>query len=95
MYASVRMYEGITDTAEVARRVEAWFVPLVSAIDGFVAYYFVDAGGGVMCSTSVFQDRSGAEASDEKAAAWASENLGDVVFDPPAITEGEVVASGS
>jgi hypothetical protein len=95
MYASVRMYEGLTDTAEVARRVNEGFVPLVSAIDGFVAYYFVDAGGGVMCSTSVFEDRSGAEASDEKAAVWARESLSDLVSDPPAITEGEVVASGS
>jgi hypothetical protein len=94
MYASVRIYEGIEDPGEVARRVSEEFVPLVSAIEGFVAYYFVDAGGGTMCSTSVFEDRSGAEASDEKAHAWAGERLNDLVFAAPTIKEGEVVSSG-
>jgi hypothetical protein len=94
MYASVRIYEGVEDPAEVARRVTEGFVPIVSAIEGFVAYYFVDAVGGTMCSTSVFENGAGAKESDEKAAAWAGENLSDLVFDPPAITEGEVVSSG-
>jgi hypothetical protein len=94
MYASTRIYNGIEDPAEVARRVQEEFVPLVSSIDGFVAYYFVDAGSGVMCSTSVFEDRSGAEGSDARAREWAADRLADLVFDPPAITEGEVVASG-
>jgi hypothetical protein len=94
MYASVRTYENIGDPAEAARRVREGFVPLVSSIDGFVAYYFVDAGDGLMCSTSVFQDKLGAEASDEKAAEWAREHLADMVFAAPAIAEGEVVASG-
>ncbi len=94
MYASVRIYKEISDPDEITRLVQEEFVPLVSSIDGFVAYYLLDAGDGVMCSTSVFQDRAGAEASDEKAAAWARDRLADVVFDAPAITEGEVVASG-
>jgi hypothetical protein len=94
MYASVRMYKGITDSAEAGRRVSEGFVPLVSSVDGFVAYYFVDAGGGVMCSTSVFEDQAGADASNEKAAAWASENLSELMSGPPDIAEGEVVASG-
>jgi hypothetical protein len=36
MYASTRMYEGITDTQEVARRVREGFVPLMRSIEGFV-----------------------------------------------------------
>jgi hypothetical protein len=47
-----------------------------------------------MCSTSVFSDKAGAEASDAKAAGWARDTLADLVFAAPAITEGEVVASG-
>jgi len=94
MYASVRIYEGIENPAEVTRRVNEEFVPMVSAIEGFVAYYFVDAGGGTMCSTGVFENRAGAQASDEKAHDWSRESLSDLVFDAPTITEGEVVASG-
>jgi len=54
MYATVRRYEGVTDPNEAGRRVNEGFVPLISQVPGFVAYYWVDAGGGVMISTSVF-----------------------------------------
>ena len=92
MYAAVRRYEGVTDPGEAARRVNEGFVPLVSQIPGFVAYYWVDAGGGVMISTSVFQDKSRAEESTRKAADWVRENLAALLPKPPQVTAGEVVA---
>jgi len=33
----------VIDPPEVARRVRQGFVPIISAIDGFVAYYLVSA----------------------------------------------------
>src|SRR5687768_13365639 len=93
MYATVRRYDGVTDPAETARRVNEGFLPLVSEVPGFVAYFFVDAGDEVMVSTSVFEDREGAEASNDKAAAWVAENLSDLLPSPPQITAGEVVAT--
>jgi hypothetical protein len=68
------------------------FVPLISQISGFVAYYWVDAGGGVMISTSVFQDKSGAEESNRKAADYVRQNLAPLLPNPPQITAGEAVA---
>ncbi|MCL6734066.1 hypothetical protein, partial [Streptomyces neyagawaensis] len=68
MYVAVRRYEGVTDPAEAARLVNEGFVPLMRQVPGFVAYYWVDAGDGVMVSTSVFQDRPGAEESISRAA---------------------------
>jgi hypothetical protein len=56
MYATVRRYEGVSDPGDAARRVNEGFVPLISEIPGFVAYYWVDAGDNVMVSTSVFED---------------------------------------
>ena len=93
MYATVRRYEGVTDSAEAGRRVAEGFVPLLKEIPGFIAYYWVDAGGGVMASTSVFEDRSGAEASTERAAEWVQENIASLLPNPPQVTAGEVVAS--
>ena len=93
MFASVRRYEGVTDPAEAGRRVGEGFIPLLSEIEGFVAYYWIDAGDGVMVSTSVFQDRAGAEASNERAKGWVAENLAELLPNPPQITAGEVVAS--
>ena len=54
MYVTVRRYDGVTNTREVGKRVNESFVPLISQLPGFIAYYWVDAGGGVMISTSVF-----------------------------------------
>ena len=92
MYATVRRYEGVTNPTEAARRVNEGFVPLISQIPGFVAYYWVDAGSGVMISTSVFQDQASAEESNRRAADYVRQNLVSVLPNPPQITAGEVVA---
>ncbi|MFC9327291.1 hypothetical protein [Kitasatospora sp. NPDC057015] len=92
MYAVVRRYEGVIDPAEAGRRVHEGFVPLLRQVRGFVAYYWVDAGNSVMVSTSVFQDRAGAEESTDSAAGFVREHLADLLPTPPQITAGEVVA---
>ena len=92
MYATVRRYEGVSNPTEAAQRVNEGFVPLISQIPGFVAYYWVDAGGGVMISTSVFQDQASAEESNRSAADYVRQNLVSVLPNPPQITAGEVVA---
>jgi hypothetical protein len=92
MYATVRRYEGVSNPTEAAQRVNEGFVPLISQIPGFVAYYWVDAGGGVMISTSVFQDQASAEESNRRAADYVRQNLVSVLPNPPQVTAGEVVA---
>ncbi|GAA1370063.1 hypothetical protein [Catellatospora chokoriensis] len=92
MYATVRRYEGVTDPPEAGRRVQEGFVPIISAVPGIVAYFWVDAGNGVMLSTSVFESRDGAEESNRRAADWVKENLASLLPNPPQITAGEVVA---
>ncbi|MGJ0517131.1 MAG: hypothetical protein ACR65O_15415 [Methylomicrobium sp.] len=92
MYATVRRYEGVTNPSEAGRRVSEGFMPVLAQIPGFVAYYWVDAGDGVMISTSVFQDKAGAEASNRKAVDWVRQNLAPLLPNPPQVTSGEVVA---
>ena len=67
MYVAVRPYEGVTDSREVARLVEEDYVPIISEMPGFVAYYCVDAGDGVMVTTSVFEHKDAEEQSIFKA----------------------------
>ncbi|MHA5049224.1 hypothetical protein [Streptomyces sp. SD15] len=93
MYAAVRRYEGVTDSAEAARLVNEGFVPLMRQVSGFVAYYWIDAGDGVMVSTSVFQDQAGAEESISRAADFVRVNLASLLPNPPQVMAGEVVAS--
>ncbi|MER6460399.1 hypothetical protein ACWC4D_24005 [Streptomyces sp. NPDC001288] len=93
MYGAVRRYEGVTDPAEAARVVSEGFVPLMRQVPGFVAYYWIDAGNGVMVSTSVFRDRAGAEESISIASDFVRANLASLLPDPPEVMAGEVVAS--
>ncbi|MGT2532291.1 hypothetical protein ACU4GG_38470 [Streptomyces nojiriensis] len=84
----------MTDPAEAGRRVDEGFVPLLRQVPGFVAYYWIDAGGGVMVSTSVYEDRAGAEESVRRAAEFVRDNLASLLPTPPQVTAGEVVAAG-
>jgi hypothetical protein len=93
MYAVVRRYDGVRDPAEAGRRVKEGFVPILREVPGFVAYYWVNAGGGVMYSTSVFQDQAGEEESTKRAEVYVRDNLASLFPHLPQVTAGEVVAS--
>jgi hypothetical protein len=43
MHTVIRRYEGVGDTAEVARRAVEEFGPMLSARPGFQGYWAVDA----------------------------------------------------
>jgi hypothetical protein len=65
---------------------------LISDHRGFVAYYWMDAGDGVMFSTSVFEGQADEEDSNRLAAEWVKANIADLLPNPPVITAGHVVA---
>lgn len=71
MYISVRRYQVESRAVdEIVQRVESEFVPIIRQAPGFVAYYAIDAGDGVVASISIFQDKEGAEESNRRAAEW-------------------------
>ena len=92
MYVAVRRYEGATDPQRVGQVVDEVFVPLISELPGFVAYYAVDAGDGVVVSTSVFEHKDAEEQSTFRAGEFVAEHLAPLLPNPPQITAGEVVA---
>ena len=92
MYVTVRRYEGVPDPSEVMRQVNEGFLPIISEVQGFVAYYFIDAGEGVMLSTSIFEHKAGAEESTWRAGEFIGEHLASMFTTPPQVTEGEVGA---
>ena len=91
MWATVRRYEGVRNPDEAAKRAREGFVPLISEHRGFVAYYSVDAGDGVMVTASVFEDQADEEDSNALAAEWVKANIADLAPNPPVITAGQVV----
>ena len=93
MYIAVRRYESVSDPRKVRQLVDEGFVPIISEMPGFVAYYWVDAGDGVMISTSVFEHKDAEEQSSFRAGEFVAEHLASLMPNPPQITAGEVVAS--
>jgi hypothetical protein len=93
MYAAVRRYEGIVDDDEAARLVRDSFMPQLEEVPGFIAYYWIDAGDGLMASLSVFEDKAGADESVKFAHKWIEDNAPNLFPHPPEVTEGLVVAS--
>ena len=92
MYVAVRRYEGVTDPQKVAQVAQEGFVPIISELPGFVAYYAVDAGDGVVVSTSVFEHKGAEEQSTFLAGEFVAEHLATLLPNPPQITAGEVLA---
>src|ERR687886_2474348 len=92
MYVAVRRYEGVTDSKKVAQLVIEGFLPIISEMPGFVAYYSVDAGDGVMVSTSIFEHKEAEEQSNWRAGDFVAQHLAPLLPNPPQITAGEVVA---
>ena len=94
MYTAIRRYEGVDPgrVDELIQRVEREFVPIVSQVPGFVGYYVIDAGGGVLASVSVFEDQAGADESVRRAANWV-QSMTDLIPNSPQVTAGEVRVS--
>ncbi len=93
MYAAIRRYH--TDPGsldEIARQVNEGFVPKISEMQGFVAYFALNAGQGEFGTVSVFEDQASAEESNRVAEDWVKENLGELLPTPPDYAAGEVVA---
>jgi hypothetical protein len=91
MYAAIRRY--IYDNGSIndmSALVELGFLPQVSQIPGFIAYYLVDAGMNALATVSVFDSRQGAERSVRLAGEWIATNLADFRLKPPQVTTGEV-----
>ncbi len=95
MYMSIRRYKtDINLVDEVMQQVEESFLPQVSQIPGFINYYGVDSGDGVVAFINIFQSEDGAEQSNRLATKWVKENLSSYFPMPADITAGKVSVMG-
>ena len=91
MYASILRYKvDSKSVGEVFRQANEGFVPTISKVPGFVGYYGLDAGNGVMVTISLFKDQAGTKESDRVAAEWVGKSVSHLLQTPPEITSGEV-----
>ena len=92
MYATVRRYEGVKDPEDAAKKVDEIFVPLISALPGFIEYFWIDLGDGAMISITIFKSLSEAINANEKSRIWVKDRLGSVLAPSIRIEAGAIVA---
>jgi heme-degrading monooxygenase HmoA len=98
MYANVRRYTVVSGgNQKLAGRVEQEFVPIISALPGFVSYTAMagepENGRDVLLTISVFHTREAADESVKRAAEWVQGKLPELDASKPQITAGEVLVS--
>jgi hypothetical protein len=95
MYATHRRYEGIDQSSveELSRKVNESLIPKLSKLPGFKGYYLMEAGDGVVRSTTLFDTSAQAEDSTRIAAEWTKdEQLEKLVPNAPKVTLRKVIA---
>lgn len=91
MFATVRRYEGVIDSKAAAQKIDEVFVPLISALPGFVEYLCTDLGNGAMMSITIFESLSEAIDANEKSRIWVKDHLSSVLAPSVRIEAGSIV----
>lgn len=92
MFTSIRKYQVRRGSAaELARRVQDGFVPLLRQMQGFRGYYLLDGGPDVLITISMFASADAALASNVSAADWVRNNVLDFTKGLPEVMVGDVL----
>lgn len=92
MYAAIRQAKAKTGSAEeLARRIKEGAIPIISDVEGFMAYYVVYAGDDTVTAISIFNNFASAEEANRRALAWIDQNLGPLLVDQAKAVAGPVI----
>ena len=92
MYAAIRQAKAKTGTAEeLARRIKEGAIPIISDVEGFIAYYVVYAPDDTVTAISVFNNYAGAEEANKRALAWIEQNLAPLLAGQATAVAGPVI----
>jgi hypothetical protein len=92
MYAAIRQGKAKSGMAEeVARRIKEGAIPIISDVEGFMAYYVVYAPDDTVTAISIFNNHAGAEESNRRAIDWIEQNLAPLLTGPATAVAGPVI----
>jgi hypothetical protein len=92
MYAAIRQAKAKAGTAEeLARRIKEGAIPIISDVEGFIAYYVMYAPDDTVTAISVFNNYAGAEEANRRALAWVEQNLAPLLVGPATALAGPVI----
>ncbi len=92
MYAAIRQGKAKTGMAEeLARRIKEGAIPIISDVEGFMAYYVVYAPDDTVIAISLFNNFAAAEESNKRALAWIEHDLAPLLTGPATALAGPVI----
>lgn len=92
MYAAIRQGKAKAGMAEeLARRIKEGAIPIISDVEGFMAYYVVYAPDDTVTAISIFNNHAGAEESNRRGVAWIEQNLMPLLVGPATAVAGPVI----
>ncbi len=92
MYAAIRQAKAKTGNAEeLARRIKEGAIPIISDVEGFMAYYVVYAGDDTVTAISIFNKYEQAEEANKRALAWIEQTLEPLLAGPATAVAGPVI----
>ena len=92
MYASIRQGKAKAGMAEeLTRRIKEGAIPIISDVEGFMAYYVVYAPDDTVTAISIFKDYAGAEESNKRALTWIEQSLTPLLAGPARAITGPVI----
>ena len=92
MYAAIRQAKAKTGTAEeLARRIKEGAIPIVSDVEGFMAYYVVYAPDDTVTAISIFNKYEEAEEANRRMIAWIEQDLKTLLTGPASAVAGPVI----
>lgn len=92
MYAAIRQARAKTGMAEeLTRRIKDGAIPIISDVEGFMAYYVVYASDDTVTAISLFNNHAGAEEANRRALAWIEQNLTPLLVGPATAVAGPVI----
>jgi hypothetical protein len=76
VYAAIRQGKAKTGMAEeLARRIKEGAIPIISDVEGFMAYYVVYAPDDTVTAISIFNNYAAAGESNRRVLAWIEQSL--------------------
>ena len=92
VYASIRQAKAKTGMAEeLARRIKEGAIPIISDVEGFMAYYVVYAPDDTVTAISIFNNYAAAEESNRRALAWIEQSPMPLLAEPATAMAGPVI----
>ena len=92
MYAAIRQGKARTGMAEeLARRIKEGAIPIISDVEGFIAYYVVYAPDDTVTAISLFNNHAGAEEANRRAIAWIEQDLSPLLVGEASAVAGPVI----